>query len=114
MFRNFIFPKGSERGHTRAIYYGEVISKFHEMPDISIDYAVMERSSKGVSIPVDLYWSDIGSWDSVFEVLEKDENGNAFQGDVLGIEISSFKPAFVNLIKQSASITLFIGTYWNL
>jgi mannose-1-phosphate guanylyltransferase/mannose-6-phosphate isomerase len=53
------------------------------MPNISIDYAVMEKSDKVVTLPMDLYWNDVGSWDSIFAVLPKDEDGNAKVGDVI-------------------------------
>ena len=66
--------------------YDEMVRDYETMPDISIDYAVMEQSNRVVAIPLDLYWNDIGSWDSLFEVLKKDENGNAFQGDVVTVE----------------------------
>ena len=61
----------------------DMIANFHKMPDISIDYAVMEKSKRGVVIPMDIYWSDIGSWDSLYDVLEKDEKGNAILGNAL-------------------------------
>lgn len=64
----------------------DMISTFNDMPDISIDYAVMEKSDRVVTLPMDLYWNDIGSWDSLFEVLEKDENSNAKSGDVVTVD----------------------------
>lgn len=62
------------------------LANFSEMPDISIDYALMEKSKKTVVIPLNATWSDIGSWDSVYELLEKDENQNAKIGNVLDID----------------------------
>jgi mannose-1-phosphate guanylyltransferase len=56
------------------------------VPDISIDYAVMEKSDKVVTLPMDLYWNDIGSWDSLYDVLDKDENGNIKMGDILTLD----------------------------
>ncbi|WP_277589378.1 mannose-1-phosphate guanylyltransferase/mannose-6-phosphate isomerase [Pseudomonas chlororaphis] len=56
---------------------------FAGVPDISIDYALMERSSKVATIPCDIGWSDIGSWNAVSELTEPDENGNRFEGEVL-------------------------------
>lgn len=47
---------------------------------ISIDYAVMEQADKMIVIPVDIGWSDVGSWDALFDVLNLDENGNGFKG----------------------------------
>ncbi len=56
---------------------------FAESPDISIDYAVMEKTDKAKVVPLDVGWSDVGSWSALWEVSSKDENGNAMQGDVL-------------------------------
>jgi mannose-1-phosphate guanylyltransferase / mannose-6-phosphate isomerase len=64
----------------------EMIRTFHEMPDISIDYAIMEKSQRVVTLPIDVYWNDIGSWDAIYDVLEKDAEGNVTKGDVLTID----------------------------
>jgi len=61
----------------------DMIANFQKMPDISIDYAVMEKSKKVVAIPMDIYWSDIGSWDSLYDALDKDEKSNVIFGNVL-------------------------------
>ncbi len=63
--------------------YDRMLSAFGEMPDISIDYAVMEKSDRVVTMPMDLYWNDVGSWDSIFDVFPKDEAGNVRLGDVI-------------------------------
>jgi mannose-1-phosphate guanylyltransferase/mannose-6-phosphate isomerase len=62
-----------------------ILTNFHEMPEISIDYAVAEKSEKIVVLPMDLYWNDIGSWDSLYEYAEKDEMGNIKLGDIITI-----------------------------
>ena len=56
---------------------------FEQCKDISIDYAVMERTQKAWMVPLDAGWSDLGSWQSLWDALEKDEAGNAISGDVL-------------------------------
>jgi mannose-1-phosphate guanylyltransferase (GDP) (EC 2.7.7.22) len=65
----------------------DMIANFPKMPDISIDYAVMEKSKKVVAIPMDIYWSDIGSWDSLYGALDKDEKSNVIFGNVLAKDI---------------------------
>ncbi len=51
----------------------EVVSReFARMPDISIDYGVLERSDKVSLVPCDIGWSDVGSWDAVHEVAARD------------------------------------------
>ncbi|MBT7956849.1 MAG: mannose-1-phosphate guanylyltransferase/mannose-6-phosphate isomerase, partial [Rhodospirillaceae bacterium] len=56
---------------------------FAACPADSIDYAVMEKSADVAVVPVDMGWSDVGSWDALWEVLDKDRNGNVTAGDVL-------------------------------
>lgn len=56
---------------------------FGKVPDISIDYALMERSAKVATVPCDIGWSDIGSWNAVSELTGPDEQGNRFEGEVL-------------------------------
>ena len=65
--------------------YEEFVMNFSELPDVSIDYAVMEKTDKASVIPLDIMWSDVGSWDSVYEVLDKDKNWNAKKGKVIDI-----------------------------
>ncbi|CDC21141.1 bifunctional protein [Clostridium sp. CAG:306] len=59
---------------------------FKDMPDISIDYAVMENSKKLALIPLETDWKDVGSWEAVYDVSEKDENNNYIMGNVLDLE----------------------------
>ncbi|MCX8070734.1 MAG: mannose-1-phosphate guanylyltransferase/mannose-6-phosphate isomerase [Thermodesulfovibrionales bacterium] len=59
-----------------------MIESYAEMPNISIDYGVIEKSSCVSLVPMDLHWNDIGSWDALFDELPKDENGNTIIGDV--------------------------------
>ncbi|MBI5307572.1 MAG: mannose-1-phosphate guanylyltransferase/mannose-6-phosphate isomerase [Planctomycetes bacterium] len=66
--------------------FAGMITNYPHMPNISIDYAVMEKSDRVVTVPLDLYWNDIGSWDSLYEVLDKDADGNIKKGDVLTID----------------------------
>lgn len=63
--------------------YQYTIDNFANMPDISIDYAVAEKSQKMMMIPMEnIYWNDIGSFDAIAEVLS-DEDKNVFKGDIL-------------------------------
>ena len=56
---------------------------FESCPAESIDYAVMEKTSHAVVVPMNAGWSDIGSWSSLWDVSEKDGDGNSTHGDVL-------------------------------
>ncbi|WP_269333914.1 mannose-1-phosphate guanylyltransferase/mannose-6-phosphate isomerase [Futiania mangrovi] len=59
---------------------------FAACPSDSIDYAVMEKTDKAVVLPVDLGWSDIGSWSALWDVGDRDGAGNRVQGDVLALD----------------------------
>ena len=56
---------------------------YSELPDISIDYAIMEKTRKGIVLPSDFGWSDIGSWKSLYDFLPKGDNNNVVEGDVI-------------------------------
>jgi len=58
---------------------------FAASPALSIDYAVMEKAERVAVLPVSIGWSDIGSWDALYEVSPRDEAGNAIAGDVLAL-----------------------------
>ncbi|TCO71430.1 mannose-1-phosphate guanylyltransferase/mannose-6-phosphate isomerase [Chromatocurvus halotolerans] len=49
----------------------------------SIDYAVMERTTRGAVVPLDCGWSDVGAWSTLWEVSAQDQDGNVLQGDVI-------------------------------
>ena len=60
-------------------------SAFAEAPSESIDYAVMEKLDHAVMVPLDAGWSDVGAWDALWNLGEKDGAGNVAQGDVLAV-----------------------------
>jgi len=57
--------------------------EFFQCPEQSVDYAVMEHTKDGVVVPLDANWSDIGSWDALWDAKNKDKNGNVSEGDVI-------------------------------
>jgi mannose-1-phosphate guanylyltransferase/mannose-6-phosphate isomerase len=61
-------------------------ASFCAAPDKSIDYAVMEKTRDAVVMPLVLDWSDLGSWEALWEVMEKDEAGNVRHGDVIAVD----------------------------
>jgi mannose-1-phosphate guanylyltransferase/mannose-6-phosphate isomerase len=56
---------------------------FARAESISIDHGIMQRTQRGMVVPVDLGWSDVGSWEAVWQLGRKDENGNVATGKVL-------------------------------
>ncbi|MFV9616889.1 MAG: mannose-1-phosphate guanylyltransferase/mannose-6-phosphate isomerase, partial [Gammaproteobacteria bacterium] len=59
--------------------------EFKKCPSDSIDYAVMEKVKNAVVIPVDIGWSDVGSWSALHEIGELDENNNVLIGDIKSV-----------------------------
>ena len=56
---------------------------FAASPSDSIDYAVMEKTAKAAVVPVDMGWNDVGAWSALWDIGEKDANGNVVQGDAV-------------------------------
>ncbi len=77
--------------------------EFDKMPDISIDYALMEKSKKLAVLPLNCYWYDMGSWEAIYEVSEKDENENYISGNVIDIDSKN------SLIYSTSSLVTTIG-----
>lgn len=71
----------------RSQHDGDLISidaaTFECCPDNSIDYAVMEKTRRACVVPLSAGWSDVGSWSSIWEVHDKDDDGNVTMGDVM-------------------------------
>jgi len=61
---------------------------FLACPSESIDYAVMEKTAAAVVVPLDANWSDVGSWSSLWDISEKNAQGNVHKGDVLSCDSS--------------------------
>lgn len=61
---------------------------YEELPELSIDYGIMERAEDVVVIPIDVGWNDVGSWTSLQDVWNTDEDGNAVKGQTLSLRSS--------------------------
>ncbi|NUS61610.1 MAG: mannose-1-phosphate guanylyltransferase/mannose-6-phosphate isomerase, partial [Lysobacter sp.] len=59
---------------------------FTACPSDSIDYAVMERTDAAMVLPVDIGWNDVGSWSALWDVTQRDAQGNAHHGDVIAVD----------------------------
>lgn len=71
---------------TDKLFVRPAHAAFLASPDISIDYAVMELTEHAAVVPVDIGWSDVGSWNSLWSIAPRDEHGNAMQGEVVAID----------------------------
>lgn len=61
-------------------------AEFARAENISIDHGIMEKTERGVVVPVNMHWSDVGAWDAVWKLGKKDDNNNVTQGNVLAVD----------------------------
>jgi mannose-1-phosphate guanylyltransferase/mannose-6-phosphate isomerase len=59
---------------------------YASLPDISIDYGILEKTDRVAVVPVAMGWNDLGSWDSLYQQRAKDAAGNMIQGDVVAVD----------------------------
>jgi len=81
----FVFQVGTFL-HELSLFAPELLGDFDQCPSISIDYALFEKSKRVALVPLDVVWSDVGSWDSLYEVLKKDEDQNVRAGNVHAVD----------------------------
>lgn len=86
----------AEKGNP-ASYDSAVEAFFESAPSISIDYAVMEKEAGLAVVPSEFGWSDLGSWESAWELAEKDDRGN------VGAPLALFIDASNNLVQGSGA-----------
>ena len=77
-------------------------SIYEAMPSISIDYAIMEKSDKIALIELESDWNDLGSWQSLYEIKPKDENGNVLTGKVV---VDHVKNSFIYSQKELVAVS---------
>ena len=76
---------------------------FARAPQKSIDYAVMERTERAAVVAGDFRWSDIGSWDALFDIRPRDRDGNVVQGEVVTLDAQDC------IVHSDARLTTLIG-----
>ncbi|CAA7622646.1 mannose-1-phosphate guanyltransferase [Magnetospirillum sp. LM-5] len=72
-----------EQGATDLFFFRLAEGPFATLSGESIDYAVMEQTARAAMVPVEMGWSDIGSWSSLWQESQPDDNGNVTIGDVI-------------------------------
>ncbi|MEJ8799463.1 mannose-1-phosphate guanylyltransferase/mannose-6-phosphate isomerase [Trinickia caryophylli] len=99
------------RGTTDGNFFRLDRDAFAASPSNSIDYAVMERLAtkdigcSGVAVPLRAGWSDVGSWDALWQILPKDDSGNVSRGRVL------FEGAEATLAHSEGRLVACVGTH---
>ena len=72
-----------QAGHQDLSFFCLDAGSFAAAPALSIDHAVMEHTARAAVVPVDMAWSDVGSWHALRDISRSDDNGNVLRGDVL-------------------------------
>lgn len=96
-----LFAQGNEVYNTdeEALFIAE---HYPKSPNISIDYAILEKATNVFTIPADIGWSDLGTWVSLHEVSEKDDSNNALSVENLHIEET--ENCIIHLPKGKAAV----------
>lgn len=76
---------------------------FAASPSQSIDYAVMEKTKLAATCPIDVGWSDVGSWSALWDIGEHDTSGNVLRGDVISIDTAN------SYIRSEGPLTAVVG-----
>ena len=78
-----------EKGRQDLDFFRLDPESFKACPENSIDYAVMERTTRGAMVPLDAGWNDLGSWQALWQDAQKDNQGNFISGDVMAHEVTN-------------------------
>jgi mannose-1-phosphate guanylyltransferase/mannose-6-phosphate isomerase len=79
--------KAVDNGHDDLDFFRPDTGAFESCEGESIDYAVMENTTAGAVVPVDMGWHDVGSWESLWLISEKDDDGNVTVGDIISEDV---------------------------
>jgi mannose-1-phosphate guanylyltransferase len=96
-----LFAKGNEAYNTSEESHF-IADNYSKSPNISIDYAILEKADNVYTIPADIGWSDLGTWASLHEVADKDNENNALSVDHLHIEDT--QNCIIHLPKGKAAV----------
>jgi mannose-1-phosphate guanylyltransferase / mannose-6-phosphate isomerase len=78
-----------QAGETDLAFFRLAAAAFANAPSLSIDHAVMEHTQRAAVVPVDMSWSDVGSWHALRDIGKSDGDGNVFHGDVVTERVSN-------------------------
>ncbi len=73
---------------------GSIEEAYELVPDISVDYGIMEKTARAAVVPLNVYWNDLGSFDAIYDAFEKDEGGNA-------VKVRGLKAGYVGIDSKS-------------
>lgn len=103
-----LFKSGNEVYNTPAEAQF-ILDKYPGSPDISIDYAILEKADNIYTIPADIGWSDLGTWASLHAIAEKDENQNVYNSR--HIHLNDTRNCMINLPNDKAAVIRGLENY---
>lgn len=85
VFRTTLFLEECRRLQPKlySCFQKDLETAYQEAPRLSVDNGIMERTDRAAVVPLGSYWNDVGSFDALWELLEKDQDGNAVHGECL-------------------------------
>ena len=92
-----------KKGTRDGVFFRFDKNAMEQCPDDSIDYALMEKTDMSAVVEADIGWSDIGSWQALWELADKDEQGNVTSGDVIVEDVKN------SLIRAGERLVAAIG-----
>lgn len=84
-----VLPLEDLRRALKTVWHERIREIYPKFPSISIDYAVMEKADNVAMVPATFKWQDIGSWASLWEILDKDVQGNVIRGNVGVLDVKN-------------------------
>ncbi|AEA47003.1 mannose-1-phosphate guanylyltransferase/mannose-6-phosphate isomerase [Archaeoglobus veneficus] len=91
LFKSSIFIEECKKYQPELVKAFEINSLsevYTKVPEVSIDYGIMEKTDKAAVVHFEASWSDVGSFDALYEVFEKDSNGNVAKGECILLDSS--------------------------
>lgn len=85
----FAFSKETFEKEARLHFPKLIDTPFSDIPPISFDYAILEKSNQVAMVPLELTWTDVGSWENVYDLLDKDGDQNATKGNVVTFDTTN-------------------------
>ncbi len=88
LFRSDVFLEECSKIVPEVVraFNSDIFGAYSSLPELSIDHGIMEKTDRAVVVPLNVFWSDVGSFDSLYDLMEKNGDGNAVRGEHIGMD----------------------------
>ena len=88
LFKPEIFIQECEKYQNCTLehFRNDIFEAYRKIQNLSVDFGIMEKSKRVAVVPLETFWSDVGSFDSIYQSLEKDKSGNAVRGEYISVD----------------------------